>query len=112
VQVRDQRPMPAKALKQCLVGMTPAEWFALINSKVFFWLDVDRLNRQRRACEPRPQVVIEIDTEGLLAHHAERMRYHQSTQGTPAASPRTVGDALSSRTRFGSSRAGRVRHKS
>jgi hypothetical protein len=73
VQVRDQKPMPANALKKCLVGMTPSEWYALINSKVFFWLDVDRLNRQRGACEPRPQVVLEVDTERLLAQHAERI---------------------------------------
>jgi hypothetical protein len=73
VQVRDQKPMPVKALNQCLVSITPAEWYALINSKVFFWLDVDRLNRQRRACEPRPQVVLEIDTERLLTQYAERI---------------------------------------
>jgi hypothetical protein len=28
----------------------PEDWFELLNSKVFFWLDVRRLNRQRLAC--------------------------------------------------------------
>ncbi len=41
--------MPPTALARCLVDMTPAEWYALINSKVFFWFDIERLNRQRRA---------------------------------------------------------------
>src|SRR5687767_10261147 len=58
VQIRDQRPMPAAALANCLVGMTPAEWYALVNSRVFFWLDSRRLNRQRAACGSRPQVVL------------------------------------------------------
>jgi hypothetical protein len=54
VQIRDQRPMPSAALEACLVGLTLAEWYALINARVFFWFDPDRLNRQRAACEPRP----------------------------------------------------------
>jgi hypothetical protein len=66
-QIRDQRPMPPSALESCLVGLTPAEWYALINARVFFWLDPNRLNRQRAACEPRPQVVLAVDTAGLVA---------------------------------------------
>jgi hypothetical protein len=73
VQVRDQKPLPERALRGCLVGVTPAQWYALINSKVFFWLDPDRLNRQRRACEPRPQIVLEVDTERLVGRYAERI---------------------------------------
>jgi hypothetical protein len=60
-------------LAKCLVGMSSSQWYALINSKLFFWLDPARLNRQRVACEPRPQVVVEIDTDRLVADHAERM---------------------------------------
>jgi hypothetical protein len=63
VQIRDQRPMPPAALESCLIGLTPAEWYALINSRVFFWLDPNRLNRQRAACEPRPQVVLSSQAE-------------------------------------------------
>jgi hypothetical protein len=84
VQVRDQRPMPANALDNCLVGMAPSEWYALINSKVFFWLDVDRMNRQCGAGEPRPQVVLKVDTNRLLTQYAERI----------ALSPINTGYAL------------------
>jgi len=63
VQVRDQKPMPAKALKQCLVSMPPEEWYALINSKVLFWLEVERLNGQRQAFEPGPQAFREIESD-------------------------------------------------
>jgi hypothetical protein len=49
VHIRDQRPLPPAALASCLVGLTPAQWYAQINSRIFFWLDPNRLNRQRRA---------------------------------------------------------------
>ena len=71
--LRDQRPLPAKSLAGCLVGMTPAEWYALVNAHVFFWLDVGRLNRQRAACGPRPQVVLVVDTAKLVAAQAARI---------------------------------------
>ncbi len=65
--LRDQLPMRPSALARCLVDMTPAEWYALINSKVFFWFDAERLNRQRRASGISPKaVVMTIDTERLL----------------------------------------------
>jgi hypothetical protein len=69
--LRDQKPMPPQALARCLVGMEPADWYGLINSKVFFWVDPDRLNRQRRACGLRPQIVLVIDTKRLLGRYAE-----------------------------------------
>jgi hypothetical protein len=91
VQVRDQKPMAANALKEYLVGMKPSEWYALINSKVFFWLDVDRLNRQRGACEPRPQVVLEVDTERLLARHADRIALSPINTGNARRRPAKRG---------------------
>ena len=83
VHIRDQRPMPPTALKNCLCGISPADWYAMINSRVFFWLDPDRLNRQRAACEPRPQVVIAIDSAGLVAAH----------EGHVAVTPINTGNA-------------------
>ncbi|MGH7233614.1 MAG: DUF7002 family protein [Nitrospiraceae bacterium] len=91
VHVRDQKPMPVNALKKCLVGMTPSEWYELINSKVFFWLDVDRLNRQRGACEPWPQVVLEVDTERLLTRHAKRIALSPINTGNARRRPAKRG---------------------
>lgn len=70
VHIRDQKPMPAKALASCLVGLTPPEWYALINAHVFFWFDPARLNRQRGACRARPQVVAIVRTAELLEQFA------------------------------------------
>ena len=91
VYVRDHKPLPAEALRRCLIRMTPAEWYALINSKVFFWLDTDRLNRQRGACEPRPQVVLEIDTARLVARYADRIALSPINTGNARRQPAKRG---------------------
>lgn len=75
--IRDQQRIPRAALEKCLVEMTPEEWYALLNSRVFFWLDRDRLNRQRLACGPHRQVVLVLDSAKLIA------RYRDSIELTP-----------------------------
>jgi len=68
--IRDQTPMPPAALMRCLVdGSTPADWYALLNSFVFFWIDPERLARQARACFLAPQHILEIDAERMLKRH-------------------------------------------
>ncbi|WP_250126611.1 isocitrate lyase/phosphoenolpyruvate mutase family protein [Chroococcidiopsis sp. CCMEE 29] len=91
VQIRDQRPMPPKALESCLVGLDPAEWYAAINSRVFFWLDLDRLNRQRAACEPRPQVVLAVDTAKLVAAYCEQIALAPINTGNARRRPARRG---------------------
>jgi hypothetical protein len=91
ISVRDQKPLPEQALEQCLVGMAPSEWYALINSKVFFWLDIGRLNRQRRACEPRSQVVLEIDRVRLVTHYSERIALSRINTGNARRLPAKRG---------------------
>jgi hypothetical protein len=83
--IRDQRPMPPQALKRCLKsGLRPEDWFELINSKVFFWLDHKRLNRQRLACGSAPQIALVIDAIRLL-----------DTYGAQASvSPINTGNAM------------------
>ncbi len=71
--LRDQKPMPAERLRGCLDdGYAPGDWYALLNGKVFFWCDVDRLNRHRAACAPRAQVVMVMDAQALLSVYLER----------------------------------------
>lgn len=67
VLIRDQKPMPPSALERALKdGLTPADWYALLNDFVFFWLDPSRMERQRRACGDRPQVLLTFDAASLL----------------------------------------------
>ncbi|MES1265792.1 MAG: hypothetical protein ABUU24_09120, partial [Variovorax sp.] len=71
VLIRNQKPMPPAALARCLKnGLKPEDWFELLNSKVFFWLDIERLNRQRHACKDAPQIALVIDGDRLLSRYA------------------------------------------
>jgi hypothetical protein len=73
VRLRDQSPMPPAALARCLdAGLTPADWYDLVNAHVYFWLDDERLTRHRGACAARPQVVVTLDLRALLARHGRR----------------------------------------
>src|SRR4051794_10515431 len=51
VVLRDQRPMPPSRLQIALAnsGMTPQEWYRLLNGKVFFWAEEERLFRLLKA---------------------------------------------------------------
>jgi len=79
VHIRDQGPMPPAALERCLCGMTPSDWYSAVNARVFFWLDPARLNRQRAACGARPQVVMMIDAQALVAAHAAARCRHEGS---------------------------------
>ena len=72
VVIRDQKPMPPAALARCLAhGLTAADWYAQLNRHVFFWIDLERLNRQRQACKT-PQYIMIIDANCLLKNYATR----------------------------------------
>jgi hypothetical protein len=71
--------------------MDPADWYAMVNARVFFWLDPERLNRQRAACEPRPQVVMVVDTAALVASYEEQVSVTRSILETHVANPRVAG---------------------
>jgi hypothetical protein len=76
--IRDQCPMPPSALMRCLdAGLTPQTWYDLVNSKVFFWLQAERLDRHLAACRARPQIVVAVDLRELLR------RYRDSAFVTP-----------------------------
>ncbi len=92
-QIRDQRPMPPEALARCLIGMSPSEWYALINAHVFFWLDPARLNRQRAACNSRPQVALTVDAEALAEAYAEHMALTPINTGNARRQPAKRGAA-------------------
>ena len=90
--LRDQVPMPPAALVRCLIGMTPAEWYALVNSKVFFWFDLGRLERQRRAGAASPRaVVMTIDAERLLGAHGARAALSAINTGNARRKPALRG---------------------
>lgn len=74
--VRDQIPMSDGGLQKALPArLTPGDWYALLNSKVFFWLSLERLHKLTGAKTYRDleHDVLEIDTSSLVAAHRERV---------------------------------------
>ena len=69
--IRDQRPMPPDALKAVLEGVTPHEWYELLNSKTFFWPTQERLRSLLNAqlYRKRAHDVIIVDTRALVERH-------------------------------------------
>jgi hypothetical protein len=93
IVIRDQKPIPSEALRRCLVGMSPEEWYGMLNARVFFWLDHERLNRQRLACGPHRQVVMVLDTARLLAQHRDRIELTAINTGNARRKPALRGRA-------------------
>jgi hypothetical protein len=91
--IRDQKPLSESALERCLEGMTPAAWYQLLNSKVFFWLTESRLNRLLRARgnRDRIQTVIIVDTRELLTRHASRTSLSALNSGSTLHRPMPRG---------------------
>ena len=88
--VRDNKPMQEKALKRCLLEMTPREWYEHLNRRVFFWVKRRRLLKLlgARAYRDRPHLVLEVQTAGLLERHAEGVSLSPINSGaTFALSP-------------------------
>jgi hypothetical protein len=76
VVVRDQLPMDDKGLSRCLQdGLSPEDWYRLLNSKVFFWLTRDRLLRLLNAGTYRAQEhdVLHLDTKALVDAYSDRI---------------------------------------
>jgi len=74
--IRDQKPMSDRALITCLTdGITPTEWYQILNANVFFWLSKRRLRRllEARAYRDFPQVVLTVETATLVQAHGERI---------------------------------------
>lgn len=92
--VRDNKPMQEKALEKCLYGMTPREWYELLNWRVFFWVERKRLLKLlgARAYRDRPHLVLEVDTAKLLERHADRVTLSPINSGaTFAMNPASRG---------------------
>ncbi len=92
-QVRDQKPMSDGALQRCLQdSLTPANWYGLLNSKVFFWPTKKRLCTMLNARPYRADAhdVLIVDTAKLLQRHLSRVTLSPMNSGCtkPRAWPR------------------------
>ncbi len=74
--IRDQKPMDDAGLRRCLQdGLTPADWYQLLNVRVFFWLTRARLHRllDARPYRGAEHDVLELDTAALVEAYRDRV---------------------------------------
>lgn len=91
--IRDNKPLLESRLAGCLQGgMTPEQWYRLLNARTFFWPTRERVDTLLDAAAYRtsPQVVVTISTERLVAAHADAICLSTINSGAtkPFAWPR------------------------
>lgn len=92
--IRDQKPMTDRALLRCLTGgMTPPDWYRLLNGKVFLWLSEARLAKLLAARPYRhaEHDVIEIATAPLLDAYRDAITLSPINSGSTIRKPAPRG---------------------
>ena len=92
--LNDQSPMSERALAGCLDdGLTPGDWLALLNGRVFFWADRAGLERLRgaRANRDRDVAVLEVNTLALAGAYAHRIELSAINSGSTIRRPARRG---------------------
>nr|WP_321510255.1 hypothetical protein [uncultured Hyphomonas sp.] len=92
--VRDQKPMTDNGLSKCLEdGLTPTEWYRILNSKVFFWMTEDRLLRLlgARAYRDSEHDVLILDSRSLVEANRENVRLCPMNSGCTKPFPHPRG---------------------
>ena len=91
--IRDQKPMSDASLTKCLSdGLTPTDWYYILNRHVFFWPTQDRLHRMTcaRAYKNDRHLIIVVNTASLLKCHFPDVLLSPMNSGctVPFAHPR------------------------
>lgn len=76
-KIRDQLAMDDEGLRRCLPKkICPRQWYEFLNSKVFFWLTEDRLNRMLNAKAYRNTAheVLVLNTREFVDKYREEIR--------------------------------------
>lgn len=92
--VRDQKPMSDSDLRKCLQdGLSPEDWYRILNDKVFFWLTENRLERllSARAYRNTRHTVLIVDSASLLEKHAHRITLSPINSGATKPRPQPRG---------------------
>lgn len=82
--INDNQPLSEQVLRNCLNdGLTPADWLRILNARVFFWPNKEKLERllAARFNRNRQREVIVVDTLSLMRKHAERIELSYINSG-------------------------------
>jgi hypothetical protein len=92
--LRDQKPMSGGRLEGCLDdGLSPRQWYELLNSRSFFWLSPSRIWSllKARAYRASTQTVLTIDTVSLVAAHRQNIWLSPINSGSALFNPQRRG---------------------
>jgi hypothetical protein len=93
--IRDQKPMSDRSLRRALLGsgLEPAGWYRELNSRVFFWLSEERLDRlmNARAYRNLGHHVLIVDTRRLVERHEQRIMLSSINSGCTIPFPHKRG---------------------
>ena len=91
--IRDQKPMSDSALRKCLIGMAPDQWYETLNRRVFFWLCQKRLMSLlcARAYRGKEHCVLTVDTRRLVEAHLSRVTLSPINSGSTVYRPQPRG---------------------
>jgi hypothetical protein len=79
--IRDHGPLNTASLADALDGMTVEQWFAVLNERVFFFLQRKRLDALLGAYKREPQIVITLNTASLIAAYESRIELCKFNSG-------------------------------
>jgi hypothetical protein len=74
--VRDQAPMHEPTLAKILTdGLTPSDWYRILNERVFFWVSARRLDKLlgARRYRDRAHTIVVVETGALLDRYHDRV---------------------------------------
>ncbi len=93
--IRDQKPMSDPSVRKALAGsgLEPADWYRELNSRVFFWLTEERLDRlmNARAYRNKRHHVLVIHTRSLVERHEHRVMLSAINSGCTIPFPHKRG---------------------
>ena len=83
-------------LRSCLsVGCSPADWYRILNSKVFFWPTKERVLSliSARAYKKKRHTIITVDSNRLLTHYSKKTFLSRINSGAIIYRPTPRGPA-------------------
>lgn len=94
IVIRDQLPMTDGALNRCLQdGLTPRDWYLLLNFRVFFWPSKERLLRLlgAKAYRNKKHDILEVDSRSLVVDYKDQITLSPINSGSTIFNPQPRG---------------------
>jgi hypothetical protein len=93
--IRDQKPMSDASVRKAIAGtgLSPEDWYRLLNERVFFWLTPERLHRMLNARPYRNNVhvVLTVDTKALVTNNLPNVSLSPINRGATLPYPHPRG---------------------